>query len=143
MTTDDEFLSRFEDCSLTYEEWTHRAHVKMAYLYLNRFPFAEALDRIRIGIKRFNKSKKVPEGPLEGYNETTTQAFAHLIAATMQAYGEKISVASADEFCDAHPQLMAPQVLRLFYSTERRIDPAGKHQFVPPDLTELPRFILG
>lgn len=26
---DDEFLATFEDCTLPFEQWTHRAHVRI------------------------------------------------------------------------------------------------------------------
>ncbi len=73
-----------------------------------------------------------------GYNETTTVAFTHLVAAVMNAYGGVFPTVTADEFCDRHPQLMSPHVLRLFYSPARRTDPAAKTHFVPPDLAPLP-----
>ena len=50
--SDDEFCLRFE--CLTRPEWTHEAHVRMAWLYITRFPFAQALDRIRCGIRKLN-----------------------------------------------------------------------------------------
>jgi hypothetical protein len=137
--TDDELLQRFEAQALSRQEWTHRCHVKVAYLYLSRHPFAEALARIRQGIQALNKANKVPEGPASGYNETTTVAFAHLIAATIEAYGATLPAASAEEFCDRQPQLLSPHILRFFYSPERRMDPRAKTQFLEPDLAPLPR----
>ena len=41
--SDDEFLAQFENCTLPFDQWTHRAHVRVAYLYLRRHPFREAL----------------------------------------------------------------------------------------------------
>ncbi len=138
--TDDELLRQFEACTLPYEEWTkHRTHVKVAHLYLKQYPYDDALERIRRGIKAYNKAKQIPEGPMQGYNETTTTAFAHLIAAVMQAYGKKFPTTTADEFCDTHPQLLTKYALRLFYSPEQRIHPLAKTQFVEPDLAPLPR----
>src|SRR5690349_5856997 len=134
---DEELLHRFEDRSLPFPQWTHRCHVKVAYLYLRRHPFPAALDRVRRGIKAFNAAHQVPEGPTSGYNETTTCAFMHLVAATMRAYGDAFPTANADAFCDTHPQLMTRHVLRLFYSPERRMDPRAKTEFVEPDLTPL------
>ena len=42
---DEEHLRSFEDQSLPQEQWNHRAHLKVAYLYLLRYPYAEALER--------------------------------------------------------------------------------------------------
>lgn len=139
---DDALLRRFESLTLPHEEWTHRAHVKVAYCYLVRLSFPEALVRIRTGIQRLNQAHGVVEGPASGYNETTTRAFLHLIAATIAAYKGTFPTSDAEAFCDRHTQLMSRNVLRLFYSPERRMDPRGKTEFVEPDLTSLPR-ILG
>jgi hypothetical protein len=137
---DAEFFRQFEDCALPFDQWTHRAHVKVAYLYLRQFPFGEALDHIRPRIKRYNAAHNVPEDlPTRGYNETTTHALLHLIAAVMQAYEKTHPVQTADEFCDMHPQLMSKHVLRFFYTPDRRMHPQTKTQFIEPDLAPLPK----
>jgi hypothetical protein len=134
-------LQQFESRSLPFEQWTHRAHVRVAYLYLSQHPFDTALEHMRRGVQRYNAANHVPESPTSGYNETTTRAFLHLIAAVKAAYAETHPVESSDAFCDAHPQLMTKHALRLFYSPQRRMDPSAKTQFVPPDLAPLPRII--
>ena len=137
--SDAEFLSLFENAAISREAWTHRAHVKMAYLYLCRYPFSEALERVRMGIQRLNAANKVPEGPTTGYNETTTQAFFQLVAATREAYDGTLPTPDGESFCDAHPQLLTKHILRLYYSPERRGDPRAKTEFVEPDLAPLPK----
>ena len=53
--TDDEFLDAFESCKLARQDWTHEAHVRMAWLYLTRVGFdADVFDRVRCGIKKLN-----------------------------------------------------------------------------------------
>ncbi len=138
---DENFLRHFEECTLPFEQWTHRSHVKVAFLYLRQFPFGQALNRLRFGIKKYNAANRVPEGPTTGYNETTTQAFLRLIAATMQAYGEAFATPNADSFCDTHPQLMTHKALRFFYSREARMHPLAKTEFVEPDLAPLPKLL--
>jgi hypothetical protein len=100
--------------------------------------FPEALNRVRRGIKAFNAANKVPEGPTSGYNETTTVAFVKIIDAVMRAYGSTFPTADSEAFCDTHPQLLSRNVLRLFYSPERRMHPDAKTKFVEPDLTDFP-----
>lgn len=140
---DDELLRAFEDRTLPYAEWSHRCHVKVAWIYLRRLPYDEALAKMRTGIQKFNAAKSVVESPTTGYNETTTQAFFRLIAATIAAYGAAIPVQTADEFCDAHAQLMTQHVLRLFYSPAIRRDPRSTFEFIEPDLTPLPAVFAG
>jgi len=139
--TDEELLRQFEQCTLPFAQWTHRSHVKVAYLYLRKMPFDKALEQIRTAIKRYNAANNRPDGPATGYNETTTRALLHLIAAVMAAYGDAFPVDNADEFCDKHPQLMSHYILRFFYSPQRRMDPLAKTQFVEPDLTALPKIL--
>src|SRR5690242_9116586 len=127
---DAELLRSFEDCTLPFAQWTHRCHVKVAYLYLRQLSFDQALARVRAGIRKYNAANQVPEGPTSGYNETTTHAMLHLIAAVMRAYDGTFPTDSADAFCDAHPQLMTRHVLRLFYSPQRRMHPLAKTQFI-------------
>lgn len=135
---DAEFLRHFESRTLPFSLWNHRAHVKVAFLYLRQHPFDDALCRMRDGIKAYNAANDVPESQTSGYNETTTRAFLHLLAATMQAYGGVFPAETSDAFCDAHPQLMTRHALRLFYSPQRRMHPLAKTQFVEPDLAPLP-----
>lgn len=137
--TDDELLRQFEDAILPADLWTHRAHVRVAFLYVRAYPFDDAVERMRIGIKRYAKARNVPEGPTSGYNETTTVAFMHLVAATVQAYGDAMPTPDAETFCETHPQLLTQHVLRFFYSPERRSHPDAKTTFVEPDLAPLPR----
>jgi len=136
---DAELLRQFETLTLPFNQWTHRAHVRVAFSYLRAHPFDEALLRMRRGVKAYNAANNVPESATSGYNETTTYAFLHLIAATMSAYGGVFPADTADTFCDTHPQLMTRHVLRFFYSPQQRMHPLAKTQFVEPDLAPLPK----
>ena len=136
---DRELLQAFEAASLTAEQWTHPAHVRVAYLSLRQHPFPEALRRMRSGIRALNAQLGVEESATSGYNETTTHAFLQLIAATTQAYGGVMPTDDSESFCRMHPHLLQKHVLRLFYSPERRLHPDAKHAFVEPDLAALPR----
>ena len=138
---DGTFLAQFEACTLPFDQWTHRAHVKVAWLYLRKHSLDEATARIRAGIKAYNAANDVPDGPGEGYNETVTHAFMHIMHATMQAYGELFPAKTADEFCDIHPHLLHRSLMRIFYSPDGRKDLAAeKVCFVEPDMCDLPRY---
>ena len=138
---DGELLAAFEDCTLPFDQWTHRAHVRIAYSYLSKHPFETAAEKIAAGIRKYNAAHKVPEGQDRGYSETTTRAFVHLVAATVAAYGQTHRVYDSEGFCDIHPQLMSKHAFRFFYSPQRRMDPRAKATFVEPDLTGLPRIV--
>ena len=132
---DDTFLRKFEDCSYPNEEWHHRQHVKVAYLYLRTLPLDAAIAKMREAIKRFNAAHKVPESIDRGYHETLTQAWMRLVHFVLCQYGP---AATADEFFELHPELWQMKVLRLFYSKPRLMSAEAKATFVPPDITPLP-----
>ena len=69
--TDAQLIEAFENLTLPFEQWTHRAHTKIAYCYLQAYSFEEALKKLRAGIRAYNAHHNVPEGPTSGYNETT------------------------------------------------------------------------
>ncbi|XAM00482.1 hypothetical protein OT109_03640 [Phycisphaeraceae bacterium D3-23] len=139
---DEDLLAQFESHTIPFELWRqHRTHVKVSFLMLRKYPFELAVEKVKATIQAVNQANGVPEGPLEGYNETTTHALLHLIDATMRAYGEACPTPDADTFCDTHPQLATKHVLRLFYSPERRLHPDAKHAFIAPDLAPLPRVV--
>lgn len=132
---DAEFLAAFENCFLPFEDWTHRAHVRVAYLYCCQGDLKSATDQMRVGIKAYNKATDTPEAIDRGYRKTITVAFMTLVyAANLQTGPHE----SSDEFRDAHPELLSTQALRRFYSRERIMTMQAKAEFVEPNLNPLP-----
>ena len=132
---DEEHLSQFENQSLPLDHWNHRAHLKVAYLYLTRFPFDEALRRMRVGVRAYNAANHIVDSPTGGYHETLTCAWLHLVHMTLRQFGP---AASADAFFDAQSQLGQKRSLLLFYSRDRIMSSEAKASFIPPDLAPLP-----
>ena len=128
--TDDEFLAAFEACRLERKAWTHEAHVRMAWLYLTRLPFDEALQRVRSGIQKLNAKIGSPDG----YHETITVAFVRVIASRLRV-GEVY-----ETFRDRHPDLLDRTLSALLrhYTKERLHSPEARKAFITPDREELP-----
>jgi hypothetical protein len=132
---DDDFIQQFEACSFPFEQWHHRAHVKLAYLYLTLHGFEIAITKLRNGIGAYNAANNIPDQPTSGYHETMTQFWLRIVEMTVQQYGK---LPTADAFCDFHPQLSQKKNHRLFYSPGLFMSPEAKREFVEPDLTALP-----
>jgi hypothetical protein len=129
---DEEFLSAFEACTL--QEFHHRDHIKVTYLYLRRYRLDEAITKVSAGLQALATAGNAPVDDLEkGYHETMTQAWVRLVHLTMSG-GEVAE--SADAFCDQQPQLMQKTRLELFYSRERLMTWKAKREFVEPDLAQ-------
>lgn len=133
---DPEFLASFEDCRIGHADWTHRCHVRLAWLALEGRSLPEAIGFARAGIQRLNASHGTPESLERGYHETVTAAWIQIVAAIRQHYG---AGADSRAFCDAQPQLLSSKLLRLYYSRARIISAEAKRTFVAPDLAPLPR----
>jgi hypothetical protein len=134
--SDEEFLQQFESTAWSVQEWHHRQHVKVAYLYLRRFPLEAASTRIRERIKAFNAAKQLAESWSSGYHETMTQAWLRLVYFTLCEYGP---ADDAERFYEQHPELWGKQVLRFYYTRERFMSAEGKAEFLEPDITPLPQ----
>jgi hypothetical protein len=144
--TDSEFLTAFEECTLAREDWTHEAHVRMAWLYLTKLGAEIVLDRVRGGIKKLNATFARQRSPLcraanpkdarglTGYHETITAAFVAVIASRITA-GEDFAA-----FRDHNPDLFDRKFPTLLkhYRPERLYSPTAKKEFIEPDLIPLP-----
>src|SRR5262249_22465387 len=96
---DTDFLHAFERCSLPQSEWTHRAHVRMAWLHLRQEPLAQAAPRVCAGIRRYNAAfDKLP-----AYHETITRGFLILIDHRMRQNAGELSF---EVFCQRNPDLL-------------------------------------
>lgn len=132
---DAELLTAFESCSLPVEQWTHQAHIRVAWIYASTNSPESAIQRIRAGIKAYNKATDTPEAIDRGYHETITVAFMTLVCSAIQKTGP---YESSDEFCQAHPELLSKTALRRYYSREQIMTMQAKSEFVDPDLNPLP-----
>lgn len=129
------FLDEFEAAAIPRDRWTHRAHIRMAFLYLRDLPFDEALTRIRSGIQTLNRANQVPETANSGYHETVTVAWARVLASAIRVHGPLTDFGG---FAEANPHVLAKTLLRLYYSPECMGTPGAKSAFVTPDLAPLP-----
>ncbi len=148
--SDETFLAQFEACTLPYVHWTHRAHLRVAWLYVTRCGLAGAIPKVTAGIRAYNRSQGIVDTPTGGYHETMTVAWLHVVAAMLAEYGPTGAVYPDSppllapdappslEFLEAQPQLREKKLLRLYYSRARFGSPAAKYTFVPPDLAPLP-----
>ena len=134
--TDEDFLQSFESCSLPEEQWTHSAHIRMAYLYLRRSPLSDAIAMVRKGIQRYNASLRKNLA----YHETITQAFIVLIQHRIQMGSKQ---GTFEEFMAENPELFDRKMMVLLthYRKETLYSPAARETFVSPDLVPFPNLM--
>lgn len=126
MVTDDEFVRSFEKRTLANTAFHHRDHVRLAWIYLRRYPALEALTRFVEGLQRFAAFHGHPEL----YHETITWAYLFLIHERMEGSpGE-----SWEEFAVRNPDLLAwnPSILDRYYDGETLRSERARRLFVLP-----------
>jgi hypothetical protein len=126
--SDDIFLEAFERLELYPEVLDHRAHFRIAWLYLQRFDFEEALKKIKFGIIHFDK--KFGDG--KKFHETITVAYTHILHFRMQTS----HAGSWKEFLGENPDLLLPvnECLGKYYSLDTLSSEEAKARFIAPDL---------
>jgi hypothetical protein len=126
--TDQEFLECFESCSLDKEDFHHNNHVRLAWIYLRRFPALEALSRFSEGLKRFARSL----GKEGLYHETITWGYMLLIR---ERIARSPMEESWEEFARANPDILnwRESVLKLYYRDETLKSDLARRVFVFPD----------
>jgi len=130
---DDEALwCAFHDRTLAHAQWTHAAHLRVAWMHLARYELDEAHLRMRVGIIRLNAAHQLVETEMRGYHETLTRVWLVLVRAARR----RTPATDSASFLEAHG-LDRDAPLR-FYSRERLFSVAARALYLPPDLAELP-----
>jgi hypothetical protein len=126
--TDDEFIASFDNCSLRNESFHHSDHVRMAFLYLRRYPALEALQRFSTSLARFAAANGKPEL----YHETITWAFLLLIR---ERLARTESQQTWTEFTACNPDLLnwKDNVLKRYYRAETLSSDLARTTFLFPD----------
>jgi hypothetical protein len=124
--TDQAFARAFEHGDVTPAEFDHRAHVRVAWVYLHEAATpGEALARMRDAICRFAAAA----GASQKYHETITVLWMRLLEGVRArgASGELADVLAA------HPELADKDLPLQYYSRERLFSEAARSAWVEPD----------
>ena len=122
---DHAFLLAFEHQHLP--QFTHRDHIRMAWLYLRAYGWDEGVIHIRSGIQHFAAA----HGATTKYHETITVFWLELTASELK----KLSGESLVEQCNAVLESLNDASLALqYYSADLLFSEKARASFVEPDL---------
>jgi hypothetical protein len=126
--TEEEFYQKFEAATLDVNIFNHSNHVKMAWIYVQRFELPEAMARFSKALRNF----AVANGAANLYHETIT--FAYLILINERLHLHK-GQPTWDEFVQNNPDLFdwKNNILKKFYREETIKSSFAKKIFVFPD----------
>lgn len=128
---DEDFLRAFEDLSFPADQFRHREHIRVAWLYLKSTDAARAAERMAAGIRRFANH----HGATQKYHHTQTLAWMRLVAAALVETPESHSFT---QFLAEHAELADKDLLKKYYSPELLQSKRAKEGWVEPDLQPLP-----
>lgn len=126
--SDAELLERFENATLTADDFPHREHLHVAWLYLRQHPLIEVLDRFPRNLRRLAAAL----GANSLYHETITWFFILLVHDRMTRGN---SSGLWEDFADTNRDLFdrSSVVMNRYYLDSSWRSEIAKKAFILPD----------
>jgi hypothetical protein len=131
--SDREFRAAFEAGAYAPADFSHRAHVRLAYVYLADCDVDLALERMRAALLMFLSHHNIPASK---YHETLTRSWLLAVNHFMHRTPE---TSSADDFIGRNAILLDARIMLTHYSAGRLFSDEARVDFVEPDLDPIPR----
>jgi hypothetical protein len=129
-------LAEFESGALPPQQFGHREHVRMAYVFLVTHGPDAAASRLRCALQAYLSHHGIDPAK---YHETMTQAWMLAVHHFMQ---KSPTQPSSEAFISTQPMLLDPQIMLTHYSATTIKSEAARTSFVEPDLDPIPRHAL-
>lgn len=130
---DRDFRRAFEAGEVAAADFDHRAHVRLAYVYLCEGSAEEAHERMKAALLGFLDHLGADRSK---YHETVTRAWVMAVQHFMRVTPARCR--SADEFIERNPVLLDSKIMLSHYSAEVLFSPAARAEFVEPDVEPIP-----
>ena len=127
------FREAFEGFGVAPEDFDHRAHVRLAYVYLCEGDGDGATTAMKRAILSFLEHLGV--GTTK-YHETITRAWVMAVDHFMDAVDP---CGSFEEFIVQAPRLLDKRIMLSHYSAEVLFSDEARAEYVDPDLAPIPR----
>ena len=134
LSSDDRrFCADFEACRVQPDAFDHRAHIRLAYIYLAEHDTDTALTLMRSALLAFIQHNEIP---VAKYHETLTRAW---ILAVRHFMAISPDTESSGDFIANNPRMLDSRIMLTHYSTDVLFSPEARARFVEPDLELIPR----
>lgn len=127
------FQEEVESYRFPVSDFNHRAHVRLAYIYLVAHENKAATEKMHQTLLGLLKCAGID--PSEKFHVTLTHAW---ILAVRHFMSKTRAANSAKEFIDQHPQLLDSKIMMTHYSADVLFSEKTRCSFVPPDLDPIP-----
>lgn len=126
------FRQALENCAFPIADFDHRAHLRLAYVYLAEYDTAPATGYMRDTLLRLLQHHGIGSGK---YHETLTRAW---ILAVRHFMDQTPMADCADDFIDRNPALLDSKIMLRHYSAQLIFSDQARQQFVAPDRAPIP-----
>ena len=128
--SDAEFIHDFENCKLDPSWFTHEAHLRIGFLYIQQLGSKLAAQKLCTGIARFDRIF----GNGDKFHRTITVASIGILSHFMR----KSAASDFISFIEEYPQLKTDfkRLLHTHYSGELLSTSMSKSTYILPDLLE-------
>ncbi len=130
---DQKFRMEFETCSFPPAQFNHRAHIRLAYVYLSEHDADTALQLMRGALLAFIKHHGID---VSKYHETMTRAWILAVQHFMENTPDS---ESSEVFIEKNPRMLDPKIMMTHYSAEVLFSDEARARFVEPNLDPIPR----
>lgn len=122
------FIQAFESGDFPPERFNHKAHIKLAWMYLDQFSEEIAIDKTCRAIQNFDRL----HGDGTKYHVTLTVAAVKMV----HHFKQKSNASIFEEFITEFPKLNTSfrQLLYQHYGKNVVEDPLAKTTYLEPDL---------
>ncbi len=126
--TDHEFEKQFEDCSLPPSLFSHEAHLRLAWIYINASGETKACEAISSQILKF----ATINGDPGKFNKTVTVAAIKIV----NNFLKKSKSSNFQDFIEEFPKLKFnfKELISCHYGFDIFSSKVGKQKFLEPDL---------
>ncbi len=131
---DRDFRKQLESCEFPLSDFSHRAHLRLAYVYLVENGTEKSVGLMQAAIHRLLAYNSLE--PAQKYHETITRAW---IFAMHHFMSSTVAANSADELIDRNPQMLDSRIMLSHYSPEVLFSDQARQSFLPPDREPIPR----
>jgi hypothetical protein len=132
---DQEFKHRVESCEFPVSEFDHRAHLRLAYVYLAENNRVTAIPLMRDTLTALLIHAGID--PSKKYHETLTKAW---ILAVHHFMSNTDSSESADDFIEKNTVMLDSKIMMTHYSAKALFSEEARRSFIEPTLDPIPKY---
>lgn len=126
--SDDELESQFKDCTLDPAVFTHKEHIRLAWIHISKYGLVEAEKNIITQLKKY----VIAINEVDIYNETLAVAAVKIVNHFMQRTNSN----KFQDLIDEHPRLVTnfKGLIASHYGFDIYNNDKAKKAYLEPDL---------